>query len=156
MKIITGIRGDKRTVAKFAVYSEQAKRGVQKAVAVSALAIQKGARQNITRQGAVDTGRLRSSIRTEFFQSKLSAEIGTDVGYGTSIEFGRRPGSMPPPEALRRWARRVLGNEKAAYPVARAIGRRGTPARPFLGPAYQRERDRFVEAIRDALRRRAA
>lgn len=51
---------------------------------------------------------------------------------------GRRPGKMPPPEALKSWVEKVLGisGDQAvravAFLVARKIGRRGTPGDPFL------------------------
>ena len=53
-----------------------------------------------------------------------------------SVEFGRRPGRMPPwgpGSALELWVRRKRGGSlRAAFLIARAIGRRGTrPQRMF-------------------------
>lgn len=48
------------------------------------------------------------------------------------VEEGRRPGRPPPVRALMGWAQRKLGDARLAYPVARAIGRRGIRPRPVL------------------------
>lgn len=48
------------------------------------------------------------------------------------VERGRRPGKMPPVRALEPWAQRKLGDRRLAWPVARAIGRRGLRPRPVL------------------------
>lgn len=49
--------------------------------------------------------------------------------YAWNIENGRRAGAKPPPvAALREWCRLRLGNANLAYPVARAISRRGIKA----------------------------
>lgn len=47
--------------------------------------------------------------------------------WGIVIEFGRRAGQPGPhSDMLKGWARRVLGDEDAAYPVARKIHEKGT------------------------------
>lgn len=57
------------------------------------------------------------------------------AGYGgIALETGRRPGSQPPTEALRRWARLKLGDENAAYAVARKIAAQGTRKHQTKGP----------------------
>lgn len=53
--------------------------------------------------------------------------------YAEHVEFGTRP-HFPPVDALKRWARRVLGDEGAAWPVAKKIAEKGTPAQPYVRP----------------------
>ncbi len=97
--------------------------------------------------------------------------------YAMAVENGRRPGKMPPIEALLLWVQRIIKPKvsmkgqtaklrkrnggrlvkadeqralrgiksdrqaaairSVAFLVARAIGRRGLPPRPFMKPAYE-------------------
>lgn len=91
----------------------------------------------------VDQGVLRAS---GFVRKPKRAGVRTsvDLGYGgaaksyalfvhegTGPAAGRSP-YFPPPEALKGWARRTLGDESLAFIVARAIGQRGTKGVKFL------------------------
>ncbi len=56
--------------------------------------------------------------------------------YGRVVRGGRRAGRMPPPSALIPWVIRKLGVSAAmapsvAFAVARKIGRRGLPPKPY-------------------------
>ncbi len=121
------------------------------AITDAALATDAGAKDRV----AVGVGgRLRASIRPTFYQGGLVAEVGAQAKYSAFVEFGtgprgaatnkqdlpdgysHGPAYMPPVAALKLWARRILGDERAAFWVARAIKRKGgTEAKPFLGPA---------------------
>jgi len=57
---------------------------------------------------------------------------------------------MPPPDALSGWARRH-GLAGLEFVIARAIGRRGIKARPFLGPALEQEAPRLAARLRSVL-----
>ena len=74
--------------------------GLRAQVARSALAVERGGKQ----RAAVDTGRLRASIRPRFTSDGLGAEVFTDVRYGPHVEFGTarmaaRPFLTPAAEA---------------------------------------------------------
>lgn len=90
-----------------------------------------------------DTGRLAGSITHQISGSgaSLTSRIGPSVAYGLYVERGRRPGKPPPIKAIEPWARRHGVNP---FLVARAIGRRGTKARPFLVPALTQSQGRIV------------
>lgn len=64
--------------------------GGRRAVAVTAVKVQKRAKENATtRPGPnVDTGRLRSSIRIRFYEGGLAADVFTDVEYAAALEHG--------------------------------------------------------------------
>ena len=70
-----------------------------------------------------------------------SATQANSVPYAGVIELGRRPGGTPPPTAaIARWAQLKLHlspeqAQKAAYAIARAVAKRGTPAHHVLGGA---------------------
>ena len=93
---------------------------------------------NLVKQGKVDTGNLLKHGNVN--RGVLSAEIVYAAPYAEAVEYGRSPGTMPPPQALIKWARRKLGlNDKeakrAAWAIASAIKKRGIAASPYLEPA---------------------
>lgn len=124
---------------------------VQDAVNLHALNIQSQAKRNITDAPAVDTGQLRASIKVETYSSGFAARVGTDLTYGKWVEFGSGP-HFPPLAPIREWVRRHGLPPEAAYPIALAISRRGTPAKAWLFPAFEAERPKFDDLIRDAWR----
>lgn len=61
------------------------------------------------------------------------------------VEKGRKPGRMPPPSAIRRWATSKGMKADAAFPIAKSIAKRGIKARPFFTkPATQAKMRRIV------------
>lgn len=137
------VTGWERIVAKLhpGLYAEP----VREALERSAITIENRAKT----MTPVDTGRLRASITHTLDPSAapLWAKVGTNVsggmsaagvarkGYGLYVHEGRKPGKMPPVSALVDWARRH-GNIPP-FLLARAIGRRGIKAKPFLRTALQ-------------------
>lgn len=79
--------------------------------------------------GAVNTGDYVRHWRATALRS--GAVVYNSTIQSAIIEYGRRPGGGPPPlEVIARWAQRRLGLSRAealraAYPIARAIRRRG-------------------------------
>ncbi len=57
------------------------------------------------------------------------------VEYSSDVEFGTKPHYVSP-FVLKDWARRKLGDEDAAFAVARKIALFGTDAQPFMRPAF--------------------
>lgn len=81
-----------------------------------------------------DTGRLRASIHIVgpvLEGGRLVFYVATASGYGRWVHDGRQPGRQPPTAALEGWARRH-GAPGGEFVIARAVARRGIPARPFL------------------------
>lgn len=115
-------------------------------------------RGEAAQRAPVDTGQLASSIEA-VVQATGTAVVGVRVGsnlpQAPAQEFGTDP-HFPPPDALRDWARRVLGTEDAAFAVARSISETGTEAQPFLEPAFEDTlvyvADRVADAVEAAFR----
>lgn len=86
-----------------------------------------------------DTGELARSIKTSIAPvgNPLSAKVSTDKSYAPYAEEGRRPGRMPPVDAIADWLRRHGGDETRAFQVARSIGRRGTKGIFFMKKAFE-------------------
>jgi hypothetical protein len=78
-----------------------------------------------------DTGALRKSIN--FKASHTGLRLFSPLHYARYVELGRRAGARPPPpNVLHSWLRRHGIPVRAAYVVARAIGRRGLEGRFFM------------------------
>jgi HK97 gp10 family phage protein len=102
----------------------------------------------------VDTGDLRSRISAvveSVGEAIVEIRVGTNREGAAAQEFGTDPGHFPPPSALRDWARRVLGDPDAAYPVAKSISETGLEAQPYLRPAFEENLERALDMIVDAV-----
>jgi len=93
----------------------------------------------------VDVGTLKNSIKlfpsTPGYKSYILAD---GVYYGVDVEFGTSPHYVSA-EHLKGWAKRVLGDEKASYPVAKKIAKLGTEAQPFIRPALFQVREIWLK-----------
>ena len=109
-----------------------------RAMTASLLLVEADARRNV----AHDTRQLMNSIthRVREEPRGLVGQVGPSARYGLYVERGSRP-HFPPVAALRGWARR---HGVSPYAVQRAIGRRGTRARPFLLPAFEKNVARII------------
>lgn len=102
----------------------------------------------------VDTGQLASSIEAvvqAVGNTIVEIRVGTNRDGAAAQEFGTDPGHFPPPSALRDWARRVLGDESAAYPVAKSIAETGLDEQPYLRPAFKENVTFIADRVNDAV-----
>ena len=102
----------------------------------------------------VDTGQLASNIEAvveSAGETLVEIRVGTNRDGAAAQEFGTDPGHFPPPSALRDWARRVLGDEGAAYPVARSIAETGLDEQPYLRPAFRENLEWALDRINNAV-----
>lgn len=108
-----------------------------------------------------DTGRFQRGWRAEM-SSWDQLLLRNDAPYSLFVESGRRAGARQPPVmALVPWVQRVLGvperrARSVAFMVARAISRRGIPARPVLKSPMTLQhvaavmRDELLRALNEA------
>lgn len=108
--------------------------------------------------GAFNTGRYVGGWRVQ--KEDWGSTLFNKMPYSGIIEEGRRPGSsMPPKDDIAHWAQRRLGLSKdaareAAWPMARAIGKRGLLARKVMSsPAMLA---RVTAVVRDEIAREIA
>lgn len=110
--------------------------------------------------GALNTGHYKRSWKAEKLPD--GARVHNSAPYAGVIEHGRRAGSaFPPLKEIERWAQRRMGlNPKeakaAAFPIARAIARRGLIARKVLGNAQAEIEKGFLEEVKKELERELA
>lgn len=83
-----------------------------------------------TPHGKPGTSTLHRSIGVRVNKRAGTATAYSNVQYAVNVEGGRKRGSRPPPvAALLPWVRRAGLPPEAAFPIARAIGRRGIKGR---------------------------
>lgn len=140
--------GVREVQEKIAWLRKAAPQSTRNGVNEFAINVQAAAKQNITKAPAVDTGRLRASIKIETYSDGFAKRVGSDVKYAGAVENGSRP-HFPPIQPIKEWCRRHGLPESAAYAIALKISRKGTAAKPFLVPAYEQERPKFEKLIRD-------
>ena len=89
------IDGGKELADKFKSIGKQVYTQQEQAVMQAGMLVERDAKINVP----VDTGRLRSSIATRLSESSsnnISAEVGTNVQYAKSVEYGTsRMGAQP-------------------------------------------------------------
>lgn len=150
MRVKVDLIGDKEIVRALQKMSAEKKRRVKGDVYATALDVQREARNKLKDQRSWDLGFLANSIIVELVESGMVAEVGPTAPYGPYVEGGTRP-HFPPPDALEGWARRH--GFESAWPICRAIAKRGLKARPFLFPAWLALRDEFWKRIKEIVSR---
>lgn len=104
-----------------------------------------GKSQELVAENSSDTGMLLRSGQPPFVESGGGSILwGYNSPYAVFVERGTAP-HWAPIEPLKDWARRVLGDEEAAYGVQKKIAEKGTEPAPFVGPG--------VDEMRKELRR---
>ena len=87
--------------------------------------------------------------------------------YWKYIEYGRRPGKMPPLEVIEKWIdvkeikphSMTLKSGKTVIPtppklpflIARSIGRRGIAPKPLFQKSFEVAKQQFMQVIKDAI-----
>lgn len=93
----------------------------------------------LVRNGAVATGKYRDAWRAKRMRqgSRMGIFIFNTTAQGPIVEYGRKPGKMPPVQAIRKWLQVKFSlpyrrARRLAWPIAKAIKRDGIPARAVL------------------------
>lgn len=141
----------------FARYPEIANRHFQVAMKKATLDIVAEVRPRTP----VFQSRLRNSINSEVtgVGMNIVGRVGSSIDspYPSVMEFGRRPGSRPPPAAsLERWVYLVLGvpQEDAlsvAFQIARSIGIKGIKGHYFMRDGFNAAKPKVIERFNTAL-----
>jgi hypothetical protein len=102
------------------------------------------AQDNLRNSDTIVTGDLYNSLRTRVGNKGLQVALGSVSPYAPFVEYGTRP-HFPPPDAIRAWCRMRGIPESAVYPICLKIAKHGTPAQPFLWPAYRLGQQRHLQ-----------
>ena len=128
-----------------------------KAMQSASLDIIADAKGNLRANGSVVTGNLRASGKVQKVDDKtldvgfFSSDV-KDKGYARYVEYGRKPGKMPPPDILEAWAYKKFrlshkDARSAAWGLARSIAKKGTKARPYFEPAVESGWRKMIDKI---------
>lgn len=155
------LKGFDEQIAKLAKYPQISDKHLLKAMNQSVIAIESAVKP-LTPVGV--SSRLRNSIAGEVkhlgalsIEGKVGSTLKDEI-YPSVMEFGRRPGKMPPPSALERWVQLKMGVAPedvpgVAYIVARNIGRRGIKGKKFMERGWNASKGKvqgyFVKALND-------
>lgn len=130
-----------------------AKRGGLRAVAILQRATSAAGPAN---PGGIGTG---GAVNTAFYKRAWKSEptptgvrVYNGARYSSIIESGRRPGKFPPLAVIRDWAQRRLGlsaeeAKRAAFPIARAIAKRGLVGRKVMATSLPKIYTYFLQAV---------
>ena len=142
------IRIDTNEIDKFAVelikLSEESKGNVQKVIKKSAFNIEAKAKNNLKANRSVVTRHLTRNVATQI--GDLEATIhASNVKYAIIVEKGSRPHIIRPKN------KKALYWEGAKRPV-KLVNHPGSKAKPFLIPAFESEKDKFIENLKEAIK----
>lgn len=148
---------------------QAAMRGLAKA----SIEILNDAKARLSEGGSRVTGLLFNSGKvTESEEESNAYDIGFDADYAAFVEFGRRPGKMPPVDHIKEWVkkrhiadtysikthRQIKRNEdfdkraeNIAWAIAKSIEKQGTKAHPFLFPAFEEKKGNAEKHIRSEI-----
>ena len=138
------IKIDSTDLNKFSVIlrelPDEIKNDVRKVVKNSAFNIEKNAKSS----ASVKTGHLRRSISTKM--GDMEATIHTsNLKYAPMVEFGTRP------HIIRAKNKKALYWKGASHPV-KQVSHPGSKAKPYLIPAFEKEKDQFLEKLKEVIR----
>lgn len=103
------------------------------------LKIEAGAKRNLTSNGSVKTGNLRRNVTTSF--GNMEAKVHTsNTKYARRVEEGTRPHIIRPKN------KKALYWKGANRPV-KFVNHPGSRAKPFLMPAFEKEKNNFINDI---------
>ena len=123
--------------------SDEVEEDVKKVVKNSAFNIEKNAKSNLTKNKSVATGELRRRTSTNI--KGLEATIHTsNLKYAPHVEYGTKAHIIRPKN------KRFLYWEGAKYPVKK-VNHPGNKAKPFLIPAFEKEKDQFLEKLKEVI-----
>lgn len=132
------------------------------------------AQLNLRQNHTNTTGRLSQSGKVQRTKEGDGYDVGFLMGeqsYAGAVEYGRRAGKMPPVQDLRQWIRKKHSGPfnairsaaafsgrsqdslltSVAWAVAKHIAKHGTKPHAFFAPAVQKNRQRILNDVRDAI-----
>ena len=124
--------------------SDEVEEDVKKVVKNSAFNIEKNAKSNLTKNKSVATGHLRRGISTDI--KGLDAIIHTsNIKYAPGVEYGTKAHIIRPKN------KKFLYWKGAKHPV-KQVNHPGSKAKPFLVPAFEKEKDQFLEKLKEVIK----
>lgn len=151
------VRGLEEQLGRLKNYDEIANRNLRKAMQSSLITIQ----GNVMPLVPVFQARLKNSLGSNIIEitpTELTGIFGTslkDEIYPSVMEYGREPGTMPPPESLLRWVHLKIrpgeANEMSvAWAIAIKIKRSGIKGKKFMETGFKKSRESIERYFKQA------
>ena len=141
------IKVDDSDLKRFAVEMKvkaKDKGKVADAIRKSTLSVEAKAKSNLTANGSVKTGHLRRGIGHKLSQTE--GEVHTsNIKYAKGVEEGNRPHIIRPKKG------KALYWKGAKHPV-KYVKHPGSKAKPYLVPALESEKPKFIENLKEAIK----
>lgn len=142
-RISLTIEGLPKTLTTFSSFEAEKVAGVKNIVNETATNIVSGAKKRV----GVDTGRLRSSIHMRAYSGGLTVEVGSNLPYAVYQEKGTGIFAVDGNGRKTPWVYYYQGNKGArGFRLTR-----GNKPKPFLMPAYNSEKDRYISRLKKEL-----
>ena len=137
------IKIDSTDLNKFSVIlgklPDEIKDDIRKVVKNSAFNIERNAKSS----ASVKTGHLKRSISTKM--GDMEATIHTsNLKYAPMVEFGTKAHIIRPKN------KKALYWKGAKHPI-RKVNHPGSKAKPYLIPAFEKEKDQFLEKLKEVI-----
>jgi hypothetical protein len=139
MKLNVSLKGLDKALSSIQDYQIQANADVKNIVRDTTLQIV----ANSKMRSPVLSGTLKRSIESEITPDGMSGKVFTNLDYAPSVEFGSAPHIIQAKDA------KVLSDGKQIF--GKEVHHPGTPAQPFLFPAYEDETIDFLSNLKKAL-----
>ena len=137
------IRIDASELDKFAVeitkLDDKTKDNVQKVLNNTGFKIEAKAKGNVP----VNTGHLRRGITTKIGNMEVTVHT-SNIKYAPMVEYGTKPHIIKPKN------KKALYWKGAKHPV-RSVRHPGSKAKPYLIPAFEKEKDTFVKNLKEVI-----
>ena len=150
MRMTVKLKGDKEIQRALQNLSKEKKRLIKGEVYASGIDVQREAKEKLRDTRTWDLGNLANSVLAELTPDGMTAEVGPTAPYGHYVEVGTKP-HFPPMDTLEGWAKRH--GFDSAWPICKAIAKRGLPAKPYLHPAWLMVKDKFWKKIKELIAR---
>ena len=132
-----------RFSVEVASLSGKSKDKIKEVLKNSAFNIESKAKKNINSNKSVKTGHLIRSISTDV--KGLEATIHTsNLKYAPMVEFGTKAHIIRPKN------KKALYWKGATRPI-KQVNHPGSKAKPYLIPAFEDEKDKFIENLKEAI-----
>jgi beta-lactam-binding protein with PASTA domain len=141
------IRIDTSELDHFAVeissLSDKTKDNVQKVLNNTGFNIEAQAKINLDRNKSVVTGHLRRGITTKIGNMEVTVHT-SNIKYAPMVEYGTKA------HIIKAKNKKALYWKGASHPV-KSVRHPGSKAKPYLIPAFEKEKDTFINDLKEVI-----
>ena len=141
------IRIDTNELDKFAVeitkLDDKTKDNVQKVLNNTGFKIEAQTKTNLNRNKSVVTGHLMRGITTKIGNMEVTVHT-SNIKYAPMVEYGTKA------HIIKAKNKKALYWKGASHPV-KSVRHPGSKAKPYLIPAFEKEKDTFIKNLKEVI-----